>query len=122
MKNAYLQNLTDEERQANAARAKIARAEKKSAGELLKQDWQDENHFRKLASQYGIRLPLSYIPNSEVKYLKRTMKALGIDPKDYLAACGFTNLKQFHKENPLTPAWVECSYVIEYFDEMENSK
>lgn len=119
MKSTYLQNLTDEERQANAERAKIARAEKKAAGELLKQDWKDEPHFRALASRYGIRLPVSYISNSEIKYLKRIMKTLAIDPKEYLEACGFTNLKQFHKENHTTPCWVEAGYLLEWWDEQQ---
>lgn len=117
-----LGNMTKEQRAENLEKARKAREEKQKAGENLKQDWTEENHFRKLASQYGIRLPVIYISNSEVKYLKRTMRALGIDPKDYLEYCGFTNLKQFHKENPLTPAWVEVGYLLEYFDEMESKK
>lgn len=119
---SYLQNITDEERQANAERAKIARAEKKAAGELLKQDWADEPHFRKLASKYGVRLPVAYASNSEVKYLKRIMKTLGIDHKEYLTYCGFSNFTQFHKENPTTPCWVEAGYLLEFWDEKENSK
>lgn len=117
MKNTYLQNLTEEERQANAERAKIARAEKKSAGEFLKQSWQDEPHWRRLASKFNVRLPLAYNSNSEVKYLKRIMKAVGCDYKDYLEACGYTNLKQFHKDNPLTPAFAECGMFLEWWNE-----
>ncbi|MNQ73415.1 hypothetical protein D3C85_881440 [compost metagenome] len=118
----FTKELTQEEKNERAAKARLGRAEKSAAGALLKQSWMDEPHWRRLASKYNVRLPLAYNSNSEVKHLKRIMKAVGCDYKDYLEACGFTNLKQFHKENPLTPAFAECGMFLEFWDEKQNEQ
>lgn len=123
MKGSYFsKEITEQEKKERAEKAIIGRSQKIAAGELLKQNWLDEPHWRRLASKFNVRLPLAYNSNSEVKYLKRIMKAVGCDYKDYLEACGYTNLKQFHKDNPLTPAFAECGQFLEYWDEMESNK
>ena len=116
--NEYLANITPEQRAENLEKARRAREEKKKAGEHLKQDWMDEQHFRALASKYGVRLPLAYIPATEVKYIKRIMKKLEIDPKMWLEAEGYRTLGDFGKNNPTTPAWVHCGLLLEWWDEV----
>lgn len=56
-----LTNITPEQRAEMMEKAKLSKLAKKEAGKDLKQDFMDENHFRALASRYGIRLPASYI-------------------------------------------------------------
>ena len=116
----YLATLTPEQRQENLEKAKAAREAKKKAGENLKQDWLDENHWRSLASKYGTRLPLSYIPASDTKYIRRILKKLEIDPKEWLEVEGYKSLGDFGKQNPNTPAWVHVGLLLEWWDEKES--
>lgn len=118
----YLQNLTEEQRKANLERARIARQEKAEAGKLLFHDFCDLPHWQKLAKKYGVRLPNSYIPNSDVKHLKKVIKKLGVDYKDYLEACGYSNFSQFHKDNPTWPLYAEVGLFLEHFDEKESNE
>lgn len=87
---SYIQSLTEEQRKANLERARIARQEKAEAGKLLFHDFCDLPYWQKLAKKYGVRLPNSYIPNSDVKHLKKVIKKLGVDYKEYLEACGYS--------------------------------
>ena len=112
-----LGNLTPEQRAEALKKAQAARIEKQKAGEHLKQDWLDESHWRVLASKYGIRLPASYLPNSDTKYLKRICTKLGIDIREYVDYCGCRNLKELVKMNPSYPAWVETCFMLEWYDE-----
>ncbi len=117
MNSNYLQNLTREQRQELRAKAAQSREDKKKAGEHLKKDWADEAHMRGLASEYGIRLPSSFIPNTEIKYLRRVAKKLNINLNAYVEACGVKNLKQLVALNPDTPAWVEVCHMLEVYKE-----
>lgn len=111
-------NLTKEQREEMLEKARIAREEKRKAGEHLEQDFgTDEAVWRSLASKYGVRLPASYIPNSEVKYLKRVAKALDIDLVEYLEDCGVKTLKQLAALNSNWPAWSEVGFLLEWWDE-----
>lgn len=112
-----LGNMTKEQRAENLEKARKAREEKQKAGENLKQDWLDEPHWRALASKYSVRLPASYIPNKEVKYLKRVAAKLEIDIKEYLESCGCTTIKKLVGLNPDWPAYAEVSMMLEWFDE-----
>lgn len=112
-----LKNITKEERALMLEKAKAKRDEKKKAGESLRQNYADENYHRSLASQLGIRMPASYLPNTEVKYLKRAAKHLGVDIKEYLADCGCTTLKQLANMNPQMSAVEEVGLFLEYVKE-----
>lgn len=79
----------------------------------------DLAHWRSLASKAGVRLPASYIVNSEIKYVRRVAAKLDIDLKEYLEACGASNLKQLAKMNPNFPAIAEVGLLLEWWDESE---
>lgn len=119
---SYLSNLTPEERSKINEKSRLTREAKRLAGESLIQDFEDENHWRNLASDLDIRLPSRYIPNSEVKHLKRVMKKLNINPKEYLEDCGCTTLKGLVSLNPTWPAWAEVSLMLEWYDEKYGDK
>ena len=120
MKSEHLKNITPEQRTAILEQARIARAEKaKWAKENLKLDWMDDAHWRELASKYNTRLPNKTAPNTEVKYLKRLFKSVGIDYKEYLDACGVTTLKQLVSLNPHMPAFAEVGFALEWIDSRE---
>ena len=112
MKTNYLQNLTPEQRLELREKAKESKAAKKLAGEALKQDWADEAYMRSLASEYGVRLPATFIPNTETKYLRRAASKIGLDIKVYLEDAGAKNLKELVEMNPNTPAWVEVTWML----------
>ena len=117
MNKDYLKNISQEERSLMLEKAKAKREEKKKAGKSLRQNYADENYHRSLASEYGLRMPLSYISNQEVKYLKRAAKHLGVDIKEYLADCGCTTLKQLVNMNPEMTATEETGLFLEYVKE-----
>ena len=102
-------------------KAKLAVQQKKEANAHLIQTFSDENHWKSLASKYGVRLPRYYICNSETKYLKRLFKKVEIDIQEYLDACGVSTVKQLVKLNPNYPAYAEIGIALEYIDEVKKS-
>lgn len=117
MKGEHLRNMTPEERKANLAKAKEARAAKIEAGKYLMQDFEEYPLWKDLASKAGLRLPSYYIPATEVKYIKKALKKLGIEPKEWLEVEGFTKLNQFGKVNPTWPCYAHVGLLLEYWDE-----
>ena len=121
MNKDYLSNLTPEQRLEMREKAKASKAAKKLfAEENLKTSWQDENHWRELASRIGFRLPARYIPCSELKHLKRLLKLLQIDPKHWAEIEGCKTLKAFSVLNPEMPSYARCGLVLEYYFEKES--
>lgn len=117
---SFLQNLTDEERQANLELARKVKQEKAEAGKLLFHDFSDLPHWKRLAQKYEVRLPLSYIPNSEVRHMKKIIKKVGADYKAYLDSCGYSNFKQFHLNNPTWPLYSEVGLMLEWWAENQS--
>jgi hypothetical protein len=115
MKSDYLKDITPEQRAQMQEKARIARDKKKEAGKNLRQDFSDEKFWRQTASDLGFRLPMSYVPASETKHLKRAMKKLGVDPKEWLEAEGFSRLTTFGNENPDWPAWAHVGLLLEWY-------
>lgn len=113
----YLANQTEEQRAENLVKAQQARIEKKAAGEHLKQDFADENHWRDLASKYGVRLPASYLPCSETKHVKRALRTIGASQAEFLEYHDEKNLKVFALDNPDWPAWAAVGVMLEWWDE-----
>lgn len=116
-KSAHLKNITEEQRKEMQEKSRISRELKREAGEKLFQAFKDKNYWKELHSKYGLRMPQSSIPNTEVKYLKRVCKKLDIDYKEYLSDCGVTTFKQIVAMNPDWPAYAETSLLLEYWDE-----
>lgn len=119
MNKDYLKNITKEDRALMLEKAKAKREEKKKAGESLRQNYADENYHRSLAKEMGLRMPASYIPNTEVKYLKRAAKHLNVDIKDYLEACGVSTLKKLVAMNPTVTAVEEIGTFLEWIKEVK---
>ena len=106
--------ITDEDRQ----KAKESRLAKKQwAEENLKLVYEDESVWEELAKKHRVRLPQKQIPNTELKYMKRMFKHLGLDMKLYLEDSGVASLKQLVSLNPTWTARAECGMLLEYFDE-----
>ena len=118
-----LENITPEQRQLYLEQAQIARQEKiLFAQEHLDMEYgEDEAEWRRLFSVYGIRAPQKHIPATEVKYLKRMVKAVGADMQAYMIACGTKNVVQLAKMNPRENALASCGYFIEYWHELKTS-
>lgn len=116
-----LENITPEQRQAYLEQGRIARQEKiLFAQEHLDTDHgEDEKVWRELFSLYNLRAPQRHIPATEVKYLKRMVKAVGADMQDYMIACGTKNVIQLAKMNPRENVLASCGYFIEYWHELQ---
>ena len=113
----HLANITPEKRIEMTLKAQEKRAELREAGKSLFHDFEDEKHWKQLASLYGIRLPAKHIPSTQTKYLKRVAKKLNFDYKDYLEDCGAKTLKQLVEMNENWPAYSEVSLMLEWWDE-----
>lgn len=115
--NTYLKNLTKEDRDEIRKKGHASREAKKLAGESLRQDYADKIYHKDLGSMYGVRLPVSYLPNTDVKYLKRVIKKLGVDPKEYLEACGAKTFQGLAAMNENMTAHEEVGLFLEYYHE-----
>ena len=121
MNKDYLSNLTPEQRLEMREKAKASKAAKKLfAEDNLKTSWQDENHWRELASRIGFRLPTSYTPCSEVKHLKKLLRLCRIEYKVWANIEGYTSLRGFAVDNAEWPCYARCGLVLEYYFEKES--
>jgi len=109
--------LTPEQRLEMQAKTAATREAKKLAGQHLKQDWADLSFWRETASLAGIRLPISYVPATETKYIRKTLKKLDISIEEWLDVTGFKTLKGFGECNTNSPAFVEVGLALEYWNE-----
>lgn len=107
--------IVTEETKALAQKAKAAKIQ--YAKDNLVLDYGDEQHWRELAKKHNIRLPIYYHPNRETKYLKRAMKKLNVDMKEYLESCGVLTLKELVSLNPTHTALSEVGFLLEYVEE-----
>lgn len=89
-------------------------ADQEYAKEHLILDRPDEAYWKSEASARGIRMPQWHILGTEVKYVKRACKKLGVDVKEYVESTGFKTLKEFAESNPKFNAVAQVGLVIEY--------
>lgn len=122
MSKSNLQEISPEQRQEMIEKARIAREAKQEAGKNLKQDWLDAPLWSYLRSEVGLRSPPSYIPCSETKYIKRTLKAIGKDNEWYYE--NFSSpMTKFAKDNPNVPAYVLQGLMLEAaYPELVNNR
>lgn len=112
----YLSSLSTEDRQAMVLKSKETRELKRKAGESL-QVFTDEAYWRTLASKAGIRMPASYVPASEGKYLKRVLKKLDIPFSEWQEENGYKTIAQFAADNPTWSAVALIGLTLEsYFE------
>lgn len=97
--------------------AVAARLAKQEAAKSLKQDWEDIQHWKELASKHGVRLPSYVHPNTETKYLKRLFKKLNLDIQEYLDSCGVKTAKSLVNMNTNYPAYAEVGLALEWINE-----
>lgn len=112
MKNQIELTQEMKDKAVEAKKAKVAYAQ-----ENLQLDYGDEQHWRELAKKHNIRLPTYYHPNVETKYLKRAMKKLNVDMKEYLESCGVLTLKELVSLNPTHTALSEVGFLLEYVED-----
>ena len=79
----------------------------------------DENYWRTTASEKGLRLPQWHIAGTEIKYIKRACKKLGVDVKEYTESTGFKTLKEFAETNYKFNAVAQVGLVLEYWVDKE---
>lgn len=116
--SSYLSNISAEDKQLMREKAKETRKAKQEWAEAnLKQDFLDLPYWRQLASEAGVRLPMSYVPAIEVKHVKKLLKKLNIDVKEWCEVEGYSTLKKFGVDNPTYPAYAHCGLVLEYWKE-----
>ena len=89
-------------------------ADQEYAKEYLILDRPDESYWKAEASTRGIRMPQWHILGSEIKYVKRACKKLGVDVKEYVESTGFKTLKEFAEANPKFNAVAMVGLAIEY--------
>lgn len=89
------------------------------ARENLNNDFADDAHWRRLASQYGIRLPVWYDRSSRA--IRRAMKALGLDGSWVHEVIGFGSLRDFMDANPRWPSYAFVGLALEYAHERDGS-
>lgn len=112
MSKLNFSEISPEMRSENLEKARIVREAKQEAGKNLKQDWLDAPLWAYLRSEVGLRSPPSYIPCSETKYIKRTLKAIGKDNEWYYE--NFSSpMTKFAKDNPNVPAYVLQGLMME---------
>lgn len=108
--------LTDEQKQL----AQEARREKILAGESLRHDWADVDHWRLLAKSMNTRLPQSYQPATSTKYIRKIAKKVGVDIKGWVESTGCDNLAEINNLNPNIPAYVMTGWYLEYAEEIKS--
>jgi len=106
--------MTDEQRQE----IKDKRiADQEYAKEHLYTDSKDEQYHRELGAQYGIRMPSWWIPCSELKYVRRACKKLGIEVSEFVGSTGFKNIKEFTQNNAKWTAFSVVGLLLEWYHE-----
>lgn len=104
--------MTEEQRQVVKENREAAQL---WAKENLKDDFADEPVWRSLGSEYSVRFPQRHVPGTELKYLKRTCKKLGIEISSFLESTGFSTLKQFAEANKTYPSWALVGLILEFY-------
>lgn len=122
MSSNKLGEMTPEQRLSLLEKARVARLKKQEEGKNLRQDWLDASLWAHLRSVVGLRSPPAYIPCSELKYIRRTLKALGKDTEWYYD--NFSKpLGKFAEDNPDAPAYVLQGLMLEAaYPELVNNR
>jgi hypothetical protein len=114
----YLSNLSDEERLAIREASRVSREAKKLASSNIV-ELADMNYHKELASKYGIKMPSYVCQSSELKYVKRAARIVGIDVNEWVRECiGGGTLIEFAANNPNIGARGVVGLYLEYADEV----
>lgn len=119
---AYLQSLTEAEREEMRAKAAQSRLDKKAASANI-QAMADENYWRELCSSLNVRMPRSVCQASELKYVRRIGDKLGVDINTWVKdVCGCKSLKEVAELNPNIGAVGMVGFFIEHCKEVLDGK
>lgn len=119
MSNLQFKAMTDEDRLKSA---QVKEEKKQWALANLKQDFEDIQVWKDLASKHAVRLPIYYAAGTEIKFVKRMSKKLGVNIDEFLESTGFTTLKQMALSNPTWPSYALCGILLEYAEEVNGEK
>lgn len=112
MSTEHLVRMTDEQRQ----QAKEKRIfDQEYALNNLKTTYQDSDYWRSLASEQGVKMPQWWIKGSEIKYIRRVCKKIGVDVSQYLESTGFKTLKELTETNGKYTAFAHVGLVLEWY-------
>lgn len=119
MTNSNFKVMSDEDRVKSA---QVKEEKKQWALANLKQDFEDLQVWKDLASKHSVRLPIYYAAGTEIKFVKRMTKKLGVNLDEFLESTGFTTLKQMALSNPTWPSYALCGILLEYAEEVNGEK
>ena len=119
MSNPSFTPMSQEQREA----VRLKRiADQEWAKANLKDDFADESVWRALGSEYSVRFPQRHVPGTELKYLKRTCKKLGLEISTFLESTGFTTLKQLVSANKTYPSWAFVGLILEFYHDHKTNQ
>lgn len=110
-------NITPAQRAEYTILAKLAREQKKLECVNIRTDYIDADHWRSLASKFGVRLPIAYYPASDTKYVKRAATKVGVDISEFIFSTGCTTLKELVSLNPNWSALAFIGLYLEFANE-----
>lgn len=119
MSNLSFKVMTEEDR---AKASEVKEHKKQWALANLKQDFEDLQTWKDLASKHSVRLPIYYAAGTEIKFIKRMAKKLGVNIDEFLGSTGFTTLKQMALSNITWPSYALCGILLEYAEEVNVEK
>ena len=91
-----------------------------AAGNQLKQDWLDAEHWRALAKARDYRLPHWYLPLTATG-MEEVLHDLNLD-RDFFRECFGSELKSYQSlvdMNPKAPLWAFAGWVLEQLEQLE---
>lgn len=117
----YLANLTQEERDEIRQRAQETRLAKKENSANIRAS-ADTDHWKELASKYGVRLPQSVCQANEHKYIRKISRLVGLDLNVWVkeVVCA-ANISEVADLNPNIGAIGMCGLFLEWVDEVKSA-
>lgn len=105
--------FTEEQRQLGRDR----KEQKKKDGEFLYHDWHDDDkrYWRELATRYGIRTPVWYLP-ADATGIRKTLNKLGKDSVWFKDWTGFSSVQEHVKANPRMPLYSFLGTALEFIE------
>lgn len=111
--------LTPEQRVEMREKAAISKQLKKEASSNIV-TFTDEDHWRTIASEMGVRMPLSVCQSSEHKHVKRIARKLGVDVNVWVRdVVGARTLSDISDANPNAGAVGVCGWFLEHCYELK---
>ncbi len=107
-----LPEITADQRQEMQRKAAEKReADQEFARLNLRNDFADANHWRRLASKYGLRLPSWYVRNT--RSIRRALRLLGFDGSWVRDNTGAVSLKEWMELNWSWPSYAFIGLILE---------